>query len=688
MNCCTRRALAALIFCAAQASLAVDPNLIQSPTSNEQSRSSNLDWTDQAPNLVLADDFLADGRIIESVRWWGADLTGLPPIDGWAIGFHEHLSPGGSAAGPLGLYFCLTADVVAVPQPTVTCDATNVAEYTVELADCCLIQTATDSRSGFTPANAVNFDSETCLRYDLSIHAVAGRQFAEGQVMTEPTFLGSTPGNNTHSMWPTDDGKFVVTGEERTGGGIHVHEITDNGGSLSFNEVDSLSLTGAFSVHNQIIIGNRLYCSWYERGFQAFDIDPVTGMLTQVAEFDTSTGGGGNWGVYPFLGDDLILLSDMSNGLRIYNMVTESVVGFWDGYIGSYCDIWAQGDYVYLPNWPLGDGNFPVIHVIDISNPASPTLVNSIVPGPPNQFTSPQDVKIDNGILYVSFEADGADGVGIYDVRNPPAATLLATVRLPGFSDTHNVYFHQGYLYLADSSTPRVGIVDLTQFDPDNPPPSPITEAAWILTGVGTSFVHDITAKDGRLYAAAWDSGLWVYDISGSVTECVGSPTGNSAPAEFWGWQSTASNVGAHAALQGGFSMGPGGVWSYGPWSPMTTACGSTNMAFELLSSQPEPVVECTCFADAECADAEFCTYDHCQDGTCANDPLIYGDVDHNTVVNIFDLFCILDGFAQDFSGCSFVDDDIEPCGGNTVINIFDLFAVLGAFEGEDPCCQ
>ena len=36
-----------------------------------------------------------------------------------------------------------------------------------------------------------------------------------------PSFLGNTPdgGNNTHSAWPTDDGQFVVTGEERGNGG-------------------------------------------------------------------------------------------------------------------------------------------------------------------------------------------------------------------------------------------------------------------------------------------------------------------------------------------------------------------------------------------------------------------------------------------------------------------------------------
>jgi len=667
--------------------MAFDPELSQPPTANEESVASNLDWGDELPNVVLADDFLADGRLIDSVRWWGADVAVLPPIDGWAITFHGLLDIGGSPIEPLGVYFCTTAVVAQVPQLTATCDDTDVVQYTATLADCCLLHANTDSRTGLVPAQPASFDTEACLRYDLSIQAVMGREFAEGQVMTQPTFLGSAPGSSTHSMWPTDDGRFVVTGEERTNGGIKVFEITDNGGSVTLTLRDSLVLSGSFSVHNQIIIGNRLYCSWYERGFEAFDIDSVTGLLTPIAEFDTSTSGGGDWGVYPFLGDDRILLSDMRNGLLIYNMLTDSFVGGWDGYTGQYCDIWAQGNYVYLPNWALADGNTARIHVIDISNPASPVLVNTIFPPLPNNFTSPQDIKIDNGIMYVSFEGDGNDGVGIYDVRNPPAATLLATVRAPAYWDTHNLFFHNGYLYLADSQTPRVGIVDLTDFDPDNPPPSPITEAKWILN-VGSSFVHDITVKDGRLYVAAWNSGVWVYDITGTELACVGTTTGAAAAGDFWGWQTTASNVGARPALQSAVTMGPGGSWLYGAWSSVSTTCGSTNLAFELLTAEPDPGLTCNCTSDIECNDSVFCTYDHCADGTCANDPLLYGDVDHNGFITLADLFCVLDGFGGDFTTCTFADDDIQPCGGNSSIGLGDLFAVLDAFGGEFACCN
>jgi len=64
-----------------------------------------------------------------------------------------------------------------------------------------------------------------------------------------------------------------------------------------------------------------------------------------------------------------------------------------------------------------------------------------------------------------------------------------------------------------------------------------------------------------------------------------------------------------------------------------------------------------------------------------------YGDTNNDGNVNVFDLFCILKGFAGDFSACTFVDADLHPCVANATLNIFDLFEVLNAFAGQGfPC--
>jgi len=94
------------------------------------------------------------------------------------------------------------------------------------------------------------------------------------------------------------------------------------------------------------------------------------------------------------------------------------------------------------------------------------------------------------------------------------------------------------------------------------------------------------------------------------------------------------------------------------------------------------------CLVAGDCDDASVCTFDQCIGSTCSNVPNTYGDVDHNGLVNIFDLFCVLDGFSGIFTECTFADVDIEPCASNAEINIFDLFAVLDAFSAMDPCCS
>ena len=136
-----------------------------------------------------------------------------------------------------------------------------------------------------------------------------------------PNFLGSTPGDNTHSAWPTGNGDYVVTGEERTGGGIQVFRITEaeNGGSLDLTLTDSFAVpeNEAFSIHNPLIVGYRLYNSWYQAGLLIFDIEPITGALQPVATFDTDFS---VWGVYPFLGSDRVLLSERELGLMVVSV--------------------------------------------------------------------------------------------------------------------------------------------------------------------------------------------------------------------------------------------------------------------------------------------------------------------------------------------------------------------------------
>ncbi|MEM6640810.1 MAG: hypothetical protein AAF610_13015 [Pseudomonadota bacterium] len=143
-----------------------------------------------------------------------------------------------------------------------------------------------------------------------------------------PTLMGSAPGNAVHAAWPTSDSRFLVVSEERAGGGLALYEVDDNGSTVNLTLRQTLVLDSsrAFSTHNPVVVGNTVYASWYEAGLQVLEIDPDTATWAVVASYDTSAITGdngffdGNWGVYPFLGPDRILASDVQNGLFVLDV--------------------------------------------------------------------------------------------------------------------------------------------------------------------------------------------------------------------------------------------------------------------------------------------------------------------------------------------------------------------------------
>ncbi len=92
------------------------------------------------------------------------------------------------------------------------------------------------------------------------------------------------------------------------------------------------------------------------------------------------------------------------------------------------------------------------------------------------------------------------------------------------------------------------------------------------------------------------------------------------------------------------------------------------------------------------CDDSSVCTYDECSQGACAHPANVYGDLNHDGVVSLFDLFCMINGFHDSFQdpslNCTMDRIDVEPCGGNGTINMKDLYAVFNAFSDCDPCCS
>jgi hypothetical protein len=141
------------------------------------------------------------------------------------------------------------------------------------------------------------------------------------------TLLGSFPsGLHTQDISVTVDGRFLACPRElSTNGDVGIFDITD-----PTNVVRVATITepawgiSATSPSTSKIMGNLLYVAWYQAGLLVFDItDPTNPIM--VGSYDTwpgvstgGTGGGnGDWGVWPFQGQDRVLVSDRTTGLYV-----------------------------------------------------------------------------------------------------------------------------------------------------------------------------------------------------------------------------------------------------------------------------------------------------------------------------------------------------------------------------------
>lgn len=140
------------------------------------------------------------------------------------------------------------------------------------------------------------------------------------------TLLGSfSAGIDGSSASATADGNYLAYSRKTTDGTSEV-KIYNISNPASVTVASTLTMTAlgidAVAPHDPRIMGNLLYVSWFQAGTLIFDItNPAAPVL--VGSYDTWPGPvnsgqlDGNWGVYPYLGQDRVLLSDRNTGLYI-----------------------------------------------------------------------------------------------------------------------------------------------------------------------------------------------------------------------------------------------------------------------------------------------------------------------------------------------------------------------------------
>lgn len=136
-------------------------------------------------------------------------------------------------------------------------------------------------------------------------------------------------GGGTHTAMPSDDGDMIVVSQEREGGVVRIYDVSSvDDDPVTPNSIPApITLNPAnygldtYSAHHSHLHGDLLLMSWYEAGVVVFNVADRSNPLF-VGSFDTWSESSsvspyydGNWGVFPDLGLNKLLLSDRTRGL-------------------------------------------------------------------------------------------------------------------------------------------------------------------------------------------------------------------------------------------------------------------------------------------------------------------------------------------------------------------------------------
>ena len=125
-----------------------------------------------------------------------------------------------------------------------------------------------------------------------------------------------------HSGWLTDDGQYYYMADENHGYDIKAIDVSDPCEPEVTGTFDAETNNPTSITHNQIVACDYLYVSYYYDGIVVYDIsDPAN--PEKVLYYDTSnepngTSYKGAWGIYPLLPSGNILVSDMQEGLFVF----------------------------------------------------------------------------------------------------------------------------------------------------------------------------------------------------------------------------------------------------------------------------------------------------------------------------------------------------------------------------------
>jgi len=222
-------------------------------------------------------------------------------------------------------------------------------------------------------------------------------------------------------------------------------------------------------------------------------------------------------------------------------------------------EVWVHpnGKVAYLGTHGGGDR----VYTIDISNPATPTVVDSVV----MNTRLVNDVMTDKAgrVLVMTREgaADRKNGIVIASIEDPLHPKVISEFTEGVTAGVHSAFVYTQerfgtHIYLTNDGTGAVHVIDI------NDPKNPKEVAQWRTTNRPDAgrYVHDIDVQDGLLYASYWDDGLVILDIGKGIKG--GSPSNPQIVTQFkYNLDSLYRQVEAESGA--GFTRGTHTAWRH-----------------------------------------------------------------------------------------------------------------------------
>ena len=218
-----------------------------------------------------------------------------------------------------------------------------------------------------------------------------------------------------------------------------------------------------------------------------------------------------------------------TNGVTFFHLSDPAhpqiISRFTEGLASGVHNAWLEGDYAYL----VVDGYGSGMHVLDVSDPASPTFVARFWGG--DSFL--HDIYVRDGLAFLShWDA----GLIILDVGNGMAGgsptNPVEVSRLPDLGgETHNVWYwpESGYAFVGEEqfgySTAPSGILHVVDLRDITQPREVATYEVW----GSSSHNYWLNEDTGTLYLAFYEHGVRILDVNGELMgqlELQGRETG------------------------------------------------------------------------------------------------------------------------------------------------------------------